>query len=348
MDEREANIRKHPAGVVIQQESPWLLFENPESVQEAMTSHLYSLLLPDSKELPFQSARFIQQRIDEAVAAGKLDSRYNGYYNSRQVEYFDVAQTIAAISGSQMSVTGEADLFADEVVQKIEQLHSNTQDLQTLRSISTGNLGVKFFEFDAVKYQRKEARQLSNTLEHEVTQQQKWLCNQDKQVFSYYYRLAAAHNSRTATAYAAAFTDYFTLQAQQKKFTDLHHRMQLLQYQLYTKPRWTEEEQRNLTGEISSLHMLFEKYLREASEVDVALPAEHTWAAKTFRDYMLNEPVALVSSVTFDFEKLQVFAGQVSQVIGRIVTVNDHCFRKILALQASLSPNAKISMESQV
>jgi Zn-dependent protease with chaperone function len=348
MEERESNILKHPAAVVIHAGSPWKLFENPVQVQEAMTMHLYQLLLPDTKDLQLQNAEIVQQQINLEIEAGKLDSRYNGYYDGRTIEYFDVPQTIAGLSGSQVSFTKEDDLFADAIVQKIEQLHANTHDQQTLRQIISGQVDAKFFEFDTIKYRRKEAGQLCTMLDTEIAEQQKWLCSQDKQVFSYYYRLAMAKENTTAIQYAASFTDYFSLQAEQKKFTDLLHRMQVVQYQLMTKPRWTEDEQRNLIGEISSLRMLFEKYLREAESINLSIPIDLAGENQTFRAYILTEPVAVVSSVTFDYEQLQVFGNQVTQVINRIAKVNNECFRKIIALQISLSPGDKISTNNQI
>lgn len=345
MDDREANIEKHPAEVIIDEDSPWKLFEKPENVQEAMTRHMYSLLLPDTKELKMESAQSIQQLIDDDIDSSKLDSRYNGYYDSRHIEYFDVAQTVANISGGQVYFTQEADLFSEEVVQKIELLHITTHDLQTLHKISAGNIGVKFFEFDNVKFKSKEARQLSNNLEKEVEEMQNWLCNQDKQVFGYYYRLASAQNISTSTHYAAMYTEYFALQAEQKKYVDLSYRIQLIQYQLYTKPRWTEEEQRNLVNEISSLHMLFGKYLGESKDIHLSFALHDKGEPTTFRAYILDEPLVTVSTVTFDFEKLREFMDQVSQVVSRVVKVNDNCFRKILFLQTSLSPVSNTTVE---
>ncbi|MDO1449051.1 M48 family metallopeptidase [Rhodocytophaga aerolata] len=349
MEERELNILKHPATVVIHAGSPWKLFENPAQVQEAMTRHLYQLLLPDTKDLQLENAEIVQQHINQEIEAGKLDSRYNGYYNGRTIEYFDVPQTIADIFNSQGYFTKEADLFSDAVVQKIEQLHTNTHDRQTLQQIISGQVDAKFFEFDAIKYRRKEAGQLRTRLDTEIAEQQKWLCNQDKQVFGYYYRLAMAQGNTHSIPYAASFTDYFALQAEEKKFAGLLHRMQVVQYQLITKPRWTDDEQRNLVGEISSLHMLFEKYLREAEAINLSVPInDQAGENQTFRACILTEPVAAVSSVTFDYEQLQVFGNQVSQVINRIATVTNECFKRILAMQISLSQGDKISTDNQI
>jgi hypothetical protein len=348
MDEREANIEKYPLEVTVQEDSPWRLFGQPHTLQETMSRHMYNLLLPDKTELAPESAESIQKLIDASIEESKLDSRYNGYYDNRSIEYFDVEQTVAGISGSQVYFTTEADLFSDDVVQKIELLHNNTHDLQTLRKITTGNIEASFFEFDNIKYKSRDARPLSHNLDTEVTEQQKWLCNQDKQVFGYYYRRASAHSASAAARYADAFRDYFALQAEQKKYVDLNYRMQLVQYQLYTKPRWTEEEQRKLIGEISSLHMLFEKYLREANNLSVSVPCPETGASRSFRESILNEPVATLSSVTFDFDKLREFINQLSAVVSRVVHVNDDCFRKILSLQASLSSASVGILEKQI
>jgi Zn-dependent protease with chaperone function len=341
MEEREANIERFPAEVRVQEDSPWLLFDKAEALQETMSRHMYALLLPDKTDVLPESPLYIQKLMDEDIAASKLDNRYNGYYNSRSIEYFDVDQTVAGISESQVHFTTEAQLFSDKVVKNIEQLHSNTHDLQVLRKIVSGHTGATFFEFDNIKYTSKDARQISYNLDSEVTEQQKWLCNQDKQVFSYYYRRASANGPAAAREYAAAFTDYFAIQAEQKKYVDLQHRMQLVQYQLYTKARWTEEEQRNLVSEIGSLHMLYEKYLREANHFTISIPCPETGESRSFRESILQEPVVPISSATFDFEKLRDFIGQLSGVVGKVVKINNDCFRKILVLQTSLSPAAR-------
>jgi hypothetical protein len=306
------------------------------------------LLLPDKTELKPESADAIQKLIDDDIEAGKLDSRYNGYYDGRSIEYFDITQTVANISGSQVYFTREAELFSDSVVQKIELLHNNTHDLHTLRKITSGHIEASFFEFDNIKYKSKDARQISHNLDTEVTDGQKWLCNQDKQVFGYYYRLASAKNNIAASQYVAAFSDYFAMQAEQKKYLDLNHRMQLVQYQLYTKPRWTEDEQRQLMGEISSLHMQFEKFLREANNVSVSITCPQTGSSLSFRESILNEPVATISSVTFDFERLRDFINQLTTVVNKVAKLNNDCFKKILAIQTSLSPATEEQMIKQL
>jgi hypothetical protein len=167
-------------------------------------------------------------------------------------------------------------------------------------------------------------------------------------VFSYYYRLASAKNDTAASQYVAAFSDYFAMQAEQKKYLDLNHRMQLVQYQLYTKPRWTEEEQRQLMGEISSLHMQFEKFLREANNVSVSITCPQTGSSLSFRESILNEPVATISSVTFDFERLREFINQLTNVVNKVAKLNNDCFKKILAIQTSLSPATEEKMIKQL
>jgi hypothetical protein len=307
---------------------------------------MYALLMPEKTGLLTESAESVQQWIDAEIEASRVDSRYNGYYDNRNIEYFDVEQTIATISGSQVYFTKEMDLFSEEIVQKIALLQSNMQDVHTLHKITSGQVGASFFEFDHIKYQSKDARQLTHSLDEEIRVQQKWLCNQDKQVFGYYYRLASSQGN--SIGYKKAFTDYFALQAEQEKFSGLHHRMQIVQYQLYTKPRWTEEEQRNLVGEISSLHMLFEKYLREANNLSVAVPLDETHGSNSFREYILNEPIAPISTVTFDFDKLRAFISQLVEVISRVVKLNDDYFRRILFLQTGLSNSYQGKVENQL
>jgi uncharacterized protein YigA (DUF484 family) len=68
----------------------------------------------------------------------------------------------------------------------------------------------------------------------------------------------------------------------------------------------------------------------------------------SFRESILNEPVATISSVTFDFERLREFINQLTNVVNKVAKLNNDCFKKILAIQTSLSPATEEKMIKQL
>src|SRR5262249_15330332 len=93
--DREQNAKRHYLRSILDERSPWLLFDAAAAVREQVTSRFYRQMFKVKKDVVSADPEAVQGYIDDEHAETTYNARYHGLYDDRYVEIGDVAELTA-------------------------------------------------------------------------------------------------------------------------------------------------------------------------------------------------------------------------------------------------------------
>jgi Zn-dependent protease with chaperone function len=184
--ERKAHLDKLDIGAVPDNNSPWILFDNPEALQEQLTKDLYREVAVKDEVHEYDGQEFEAWYARER-AAYALPEVYKGFYDDRYIQLKDWNR-----EEEQNDPTKTFDeLFNDETGQLQSSISRLEKDMETVKAIKDGRLDVTSFDFDGTKYSRKDADEVIRMLEKDIntfTTRQQTL---DKEAYRFFLQKAA-------------------------------------------------------------------------------------------------------------------------------------------------------------
>lgn len=164
------------------------VFTNIEATQIRLTAKLFETITYEG-ETKFISSESFREEYKSSVLAGSFARMYNGYYDHKNITPTDLhpGQTMpTGMNGS--------DLFSDEKVELVYTAISLQNDRETLKNIADHSLPLKTFDYDGLRYQRKEAALLLEKLnaEQELLDQQ--IKANDQYIYEYFRNAEAEQN----------------------------------------------------------------------------------------------------------------------------------------------------------
>jgi len=185
-DDREAHLRKLNITADIINDSAWVLFSNAEQLQKEMTGHLYAAAKFKSDPTPADHEAF-KTKYYEAFNHYSFDKRYKGFYDSRDIEPFEIDSVPAFTHGDKNQFS---EILNDEALALPHQISGLGADLKLLPQIEQSR-EIKTFDFDGIKYHRDEIDSLKKKLEKELSDAKSALQEVDRKLFSWFRNLAA-------------------------------------------------------------------------------------------------------------------------------------------------------------
>jgi Zn-dependent protease with chaperone function len=163
LDERIRNLEK--TGEAKENENDTLandVFLDIEGIQKQITQRIFENVTYEGEINVLPSDAFLKEYKKEANS-NSFSKIYNGYYDYKNPTVFDLGQ---CKPNEQETIFEE--LFSDQKVDWIYSVMGLQDDFETLKNISSKLLQVKTFDYDGVKYKRKDAANLSETLKIEL------------------------------------------------------------------------------------------------------------------------------------------------------------------------------------
>ncbi|WP_158563197.1 M48 family metallopeptidase [Chitinophaga silvatica] len=203
---KDANITCEPLSL-----SAWVLFTDPEQLQQAMTNHIYELTTPSFDSLEMISA---DEYIDELAERHQLYEYpcvFNDYYDNRAFSEFNESYS-TPLSREDLTSNNMATIYHPAVVLRMRSFYRDRQDAEMLQAISNGELKTKHFEFNGQKYSAPRAQQLSRMLWEHVNQEQDWLKHHDEFAFRYHYTIAQQESQEIADLLVEQYTEILKYQ----------------------------------------------------------------------------------------------------------------------------------------
>jgi Zn-dependent protease with chaperone function len=327
LHEREQNISKVNIETEVNEDSAWTIFTNAEDIKKEVTRNLYKIGFPNAEFdslKPNEFEDFVQSEINKH----KISEDYNGFYDNRHLTALELKELVK----SSISVEFE-NLYSKEKIEKIKRLESNRVDLEILEQISLGLLQTKFFEFDNKKYKRKDVSNLISSLKEEIEAEEQFVSEMDKSAFI--YNCLNAKNAGKENELIDLYLSYFEASNTLKSIEELNIKFQNFANALYTKPRWNEDEIKQLAIELSSLEREFKDFLKVVESKKLAENIESSEQKEVLNEY-ISTNIYYSSTSDFDEQSFINLSNLIHDVSGSITISYGNSLKKLTDFQLEL------------
>ncbi len=160
------------------------LFSGIESIQKKLTDNIFLNVNYKDKALPLSIEKF-KHEYSETYNKTSLPKKYNGYYDNKNPGIIDIE-----------SVTGHAGtldfelLFSKENVDLIYTEIALQNDKNVLTAIAENKYSVKTFDYDGQKYYSKDAKDLIEKIEEDITVTKRKIEENDILIYHFFYQEA--------------------------------------------------------------------------------------------------------------------------------------------------------------
>ncbi|WNJ20927.1 M48 family metallopeptidase [Pontibacter sp. G13] len=183
--DREKNLLEHFTERTIDNRSPWLLFRQPSPLQEALTAQQYDLAFQDAEfEWKWEADSTWVDAWKAESEGAKLPTIFGEYFDNRYVNAFPWEE-IEHDPSVEQSV---ASLFSRNIQDLTRKLVSDQEDLDILNQINTGNLKIRHFHFDDVRYKASDTPDLIGGLTREIEALNEQIRQWDREAWQFMYQ----------------------------------------------------------------------------------------------------------------------------------------------------------------
>lgn len=175
--------------------------------------------------------------------------------------------------------------FSIENLEQVKKYSALKGDIEILDSIEPKESGIKFFEYDGEKYNRKQIPNLRLKLSEKLTKSEKKVNKINQEILSYCIQKApfTPHEETFLKALKKYDKIQTDIEVKEKEYHELSDFAQFMSYTL--SPEEIEREQSKLL----ELELHWKKYLRKHQENGYFNLALGTELAKEFDKYLANE-----------------------------------------------------------
>ena len=139
------------------------MFKDFNQLQIEITNNLFELV-EYSKPTKTKSIEEFQKDYQNEFNNNSYDKIFNGYYERKNPTQFELDEIVLTDEDKSLELQN---LFGDSNIDLVYDWLAFENDLQTLKDISSGNLKIRSFDYDGVKYKRKQSADLITKLEQE-------------------------------------------------------------------------------------------------------------------------------------------------------------------------------------
>jgi hypothetical protein len=192
------------------------VFLDIEGIQKQITQRIFENVTYEGEINLLSSDVFLEEYKKEANS-NSFSKIYNGYFDYKNPTVFDLEQC----KPNEHETIFE-ELFSDQKVDWIYSVIGLQDDFETLKNISSKLLPVKTFDYDGVRYKRKDAANLSETLNIELENLNEKIRANDIAIYCYFKKI---ENKKKGSKYLdQLYLEFFDFE---KKYVS--------QYDFYTK-----------------------------------------------------------------------------------------------------------------
>ncbi|NNV58016.1 M48 family metalloprotease [Limnovirga soli] len=197
LDERKRELDKLQLNIAPNESPAWHIFNHPENLQQLLTENLYrNIPAKDQLEI-FTTTEFKEWQLTENVNY-EFPAAYNGFYDGRVVSI--PISEIISLANIEPQKTFE-EIFTSDNAKLQATIKSYQNDYNTIKAIQNKEIDVTNFDFDGIKFSRKDCDTILTQLQTEIDNKEQALSILDKAAFTLF------------TKYGSNITDsYLSLQ----------------------------------------------------------------------------------------------------------------------------------------
>lgn len=134
------------------------LFRNIEKYQQQFTDQIFETIKPDREVQPIPTSKFIEIYKQE-FATDSFPKIFRSYYNNKHPISFDLDGDCSQFNAIEFS-----DLYSDETIDLVYSGFALHNDIETLKMIADDKVKIKTFDYNGIKYKKKDASHLIEQL----------------------------------------------------------------------------------------------------------------------------------------------------------------------------------------
>lgn len=199
LEERENRLNTIHLEAPVINTSAWALFRQSERWQQYLTEYLYHS--GEMRVSTIDDALF-EKMIRDQHAATDLPKIYQGYFDYHILNMEQWVNIEKTTTPKKLDISTLNQLFSHNFDQKLIGLN---QDLQTLNTISKGEIEIRSFDFDGRKYYYTQAPEVQELLRREMVQIQTERADHDTVIVQSIYANALCADQEQAESIKKAF-----------------------------------------------------------------------------------------------------------------------------------------------
>lgn len=234
--EREQNAKRRYLPGEESGEPAWVLFRDVESTRAAASFEAYEELGLTVEEARVKSAAEVQREIRAEESEGVGDERYGGLYDQRLLRLTPATlEKAVAEIGERPWLASRIQLFCGrlyrgEVRERMQAHVQRRRELQELRAIGSGQQAakVKSFRFRGQQRPVGQAKDLARAVEHELTEDGKWLEDLDRQVLQAHLQMGESLRAGLGAVLLARYRFHVAAQEALRSFNEAQPGLQMV------------------------------------------------------------------------------------------------------------------------
>lgn len=178
------------------------LFANVTQLQERLTQKIF-VDVPYTKEKQVLRLQEFSESYEKIYVANSFSPIYNEYYDRRNPLPIPLEEV------SEAAAVSISDLFGEEKISLVHSFLAMEQDAMLLQNIADTSGAVSTFDYEGVKFQKKDAPMLLASLTKEKDLLQAQLLANDQKIYQFFYAKASSKGlASTLQSYYEAFYAY--------------------------------------------------------------------------------------------------------------------------------------------
>jgi Zn-dependent protease with chaperone function/cell fate (sporulation/competence/biofilm development) regulator YmcA (YheA/YmcA/DUF963 family) len=200
------------------------LFSNIQKTQQEVTQKLFETV-EFIDTCTILSSESFQEKFQEDYYNNSFPNFYNGFYDNKNPIYFDVN----SIDVNEEIYTPDV-LFSEKNIDTVNTFLSLQQDIETLKEIAKKGSDIKTFDYDGIKYNKEDCKELITRLEHDVEVVETTIKNLDIEIYRYFkhYELTNTNEQKVDLLYHDFFDYAKTIDAKYEIYSQLQNQLQFL------------------------------------------------------------------------------------------------------------------------
>lgn len=216
-EEREEHLLNLNIDAVKNDESAWVLFNDPLKIQKEVSEMLYKNV-PFEMKLHSITEEAFHKKFTDEIKAFKLPAEYNGFYDNRQINEMDLESVFSSTYDGEISKTEFKKLFSDENVFLSKQLLVNQSDAELLKAIINNKITTKTFDYDGEKYSQEEAPAILEKLNKEIEEEKKQLQQLEEKMVAFFIAVASKTGDKKVAVLEGKYINHFESRKKAKSF----------------------------------------------------------------------------------------------------------------------------------
>ena len=165
------------------------VFSNIVELQKQLTDKLFEQVNYQG-EVKFFSFNKFQEEYKQEVLSNLFSKIYNGYYDHKNPTCIELKHCNSIDNDISFH-----ELFSDEKIDLVYTAIALQNDIETLKNISNNSLSIKTFDYDGVRFKRKNANKLIEKLKIELENVNEQIRKNDTDIYQYFEKVENQQNN---------------------------------------------------------------------------------------------------------------------------------------------------------